>query len=248
MKINNKIHLAILQEVKIYKSQDEIRNRWVQHYLGSNRVYEGVKSINTRKMAKNIIKELNPNKKEIVSLISSLYQKGKSFTEMEMAGRILGEVKTIRPEITPKYLDLWLDFAKGWAEVDLMCQSNFEAKEILAKWVEWKEMLIKFRNSQNISKRRASLVLLVKAVRQSDNLKLSNLAFENIEKLKNEKEVLITKAVSWLLRSLINHHEKQVEIYIQKNRESLPRIAYRESYNKLTTGVKNQRPTWQFQS
>ncbi|MBI2314815.1 DNA alkylation repair protein [Candidatus Daviesbacteria bacterium] len=35
---------------------------------------------------------------------------------------------------------------------------------------------------------------------------MADLAFENIDKLKAEKDVLITKAISWVLRSLIKNH------------------------------------------
>jgi len=239
MKITNRLHRIFLKEVVRYKSRDESMNLWVQHYLGTNRRYEGVKSANTRKLAKNIIYEFNPNQQQVADLISSLYQSGTTFTEIDFAGKVLGVVKHIRPQITPQYLDFWLDFATGWAEVDLLCQSNFSALEILAKWSEWKKMLIKFRRSQNISKRRASLVLLVKATRESADPRLSKLAFSNIDILKSETTVLITKAVSWLLRSLIYHHDYEVKNYLETHQSTLPKIAYRETKKKLETGKKS---------
>ena len=95
-----------------------------------------------------------------------------------------------------------------------------------------------FSMDKNIHKRRASLVLLTFPVRKSQDKRLSDLAFTNIEKLKNENDILITKAISWLLRSLIANHRKEVEIYIDKNINSLPKIAIRETKRKLTTGRK----------
>ncbi|MDP2951009.1 MAG: DNA alkylation repair protein, partial [bacterium] len=64
------------------------------------------------------------------------------------------------------------------------------------------------------------------------------LAFENIEKLKPEKDILITKAISWLLRNLIKYHKKEVADYLKKNKNSLPKIAVRETEKKIKTGKK----------
>jgi len=90
----------------------------------------------------------------------------------------------------------------------------------------------------NPSRRRASLVLLTKSVRGSNDARLSKLAFKNIDLLKGEKDILITKAVSWLLRSLIKNHRVEVVDYINKNRQILPKIAIRETERKLKTGRK----------
>jgi 3-methyladenine DNA glycosylase AlkD len=171
--------------------------------------------------------------------LDSLYSKATTFEEMDVAARLLGISSKLRQEINPQKLDYWLNFTKGWAEVDLLCQSNFTAEEILGNWKVWKKLLIKFSKDKNIHKRRASLVLLIKAVRGSKSTKLSNLAFKNIEYLKSEKEILITKAVSWILRSLIKNHKKEVSLYLEKNKDSLPKIAVREVSNKLKTGKKS---------
>lgn len=143
-----------------------------------------------------------------------------------------------RKQIDPQVLDKWLIGVKGWGEVDSLCQSSFSATEILAKWDDWKKLITKFSQDRGIHKRRASLVLLCKAVRESDDKRLADLAFRNIEKLKGEKDVLITKAVSWLLRSLTEKHKEEVAKYLENNKETLPKIAVREVSRKLLTGKK----------
>jgi 3-methyladenine DNA glycosylase AlkD len=52
---------------------------------------------------------------------------------------------------------------------------------------------------------------------------------------------MITKAISWVLRSLVKHHRSEVENYLDTHEESLPRIAVREVRVKLDTGRKTQR-------
>ena len=124
-------------------------------------------------------------------------------------------------------MDRWLSNRIVWCEVDSLCQSTFIADEVLKRWKEWGKLLKRFVKSENISKRRASIVLLVKACRESDDSRLSDLLFENIEKLKQEKDILITKAVSWGLRELIKNHKNEVAKYLNENIDSLPKIAIR---------------------
>ena len=92
---------------------------------------------------------------------------------------------------------------------------------------------------QNVHKRRAGLVLLTEPLRESADPRLARLAFANIGKLKGDKDILITKAVSWLLRALIKHHRQEVERYLKDNSNSLPKIALRETRNKLKSGHKS---------
>ena len=82
------------------------------------------------------------------------------------------------------------------------------------------------------------MVLECRSARESDDPKLRRLAFETIEKLKGEKDVLITKAVSWLLRSLAIKNGGEAKKYLEANRSTLPAIAYRETIKKIKTGKK----------
>lgn len=241
MKIENKIHKEILKRLETYKkSGDKKTNEWVQHYLGSNKPTLGIRTGEMIKMAKEIVAENDFDEKSLVALLDSLYSKASTFAEMDMAARILGQVPELRKNLEPECLDYWLNFTQGWAEDDLLCQSNFTAEELLSKWNKWEKLLKKFAKDKNINKRRASMVLLTKSLRQSDDDRLSKLAFEQVEKLKEEKDILITKAVSWLLRSLVKFHKEEVAKYLEENKESLPKIAYREALNKVNNGTKKK--------
>ena len=110
---------------------------------------------------------------------------------------------------------------------------------MLANWKQWKSLLVSLSKSQNVHKRRASLVLLTKPVKESTDPRLARLAFANIGRLKSDKDILVTKAVSWLLRALIKYHRQEVERYLKDNSDSLPKIALRETRNKLKSGHKS---------
>jgi 3-methyladenine DNA glycosylase AlkD len=70
---------------------------------------------------------------------------------------------------------------------------------------------------------------------------IAEVALKVVDRLKPEREVIITKAVSWVLRSMIKHYRASVEDYLTENADTLPSIAVRETRAKLVTGRKSVR-------
>jgi 3-methyladenine DNA glycosylase AlkD len=124
--------------------------------------------------------------------------------------------------------------------VDAVCTGDYTISQLPSDWKKWELLLRKFSRDKNIHKRRASLVLLCSPVRHVSDVKLAEVALENTDRLKNEKHVLITKAISWLLRSMVKNHKKRVQSYVQKNSKTLPAIAVRETNTVLKTGKKTK--------
>lgn len=214
---------------------------WVQKYLGSNKPTRCVKTGEVQKAAGEFLKKNDLTKTEFFELIDNLYLRAKTFEEVDLAAKLIGIKKEFRKSIDLGKLGYWLTFTHGWAECDCLCQSNFEVEEILKRWEEWEKLLITLNKSRHIQQRRASLVLLCKALRQSDDKRIVELAIKQVENLKSEKEILITKAVSWVLRSMYKNHKEKLAEYLCENKDSLPKIAYRESLNKVLTGKKSKK-------
>lgn len=232
----NKLHKELLDQIK--KNASNTKYKSINRYLGTpNKIYSVPSAICKKLLDDFKKKNKNISENKFYELLDSL-DNGKSFEEKAFVGGMLMRNKDHRANIDLKYLDKWLDKRVEWCEVDSLCQSTFTAEEILDRWSEWEKILKQFVISKNISERRASLVLLVKACRESDDLRLSNLLFENIEKLKHEKDILITKAVSWALRELVKNHKSEVKKYLEANINSLPKIAIRETKRKIETGRK----------
>lgn len=81
-------------------------------------------------------------------------------------------------------------------------------------------------------------MLLTGPVRYSDDPRLLEAALGAVARLQAERDILITKAVSWLLRNLTLRHRAAVVAYVAENRAALPAIAVREVTAKLETGRK----------
>jgi len=235
----NKYHQEILRAIKAEaKINSSHQSHNPQKYEGHNDFVYPLNNLSMRKIAQKWIRE-HPrlSLKELINLLNSLYQ-GKSSNEKSMGGMLLGYLPKLRKQVPPQLIDEWLNHLRGWCQVDSLCQSNFSANDLLLNWPQWKNLLIKLSKDDNINKRRASLVLLVKPVRNSQDSRFIKIAFQNIDRLKTENNILITKAISWLLREMIKKHRDLVKEYLEKNLNQLPKVAIRETKNKLLTGRK----------
>lgn len=213
---------------------------FVMRYLGTKRKFLNVKSPARDKILRETVKGVaDLQNTEIIKLLNNLILSD-TFEYLNFAGKLLSKSPKARESVTFESLEKWLAPTTGWAECDSICQSLFSEKEVLNMWNKWQKNIRKFSESKNIQLRRASLVLECKPARGSNNPALRKLAFETIEKLKGEKEVLITKAVSWLLRSLAVQNKEEVRRYLESNKSTLPPIACRETMRKITTGRKTR--------
>jgi 3-methyladenine DNA glycosylase AlkD len=174
---------------------------------------------------------------QVLALVEELV-KGDTHEEKTLGLLILELLAPARRPFGPAEVDRWLDHLVGWAEVDSLCQSMFGPQDLLGDWPAWSALIRQLARDPNINKRRAALVLLTRPTRTSPDPRLRDLSFEAIDELKAEKPIIITKAVSWLLRSLAEQHGDAVGRYLDAERDSLPKIAVRETRAKLTTGRK----------
>jgi 3-methyladenine DNA glycosylase AlkD len=232
-----KEHKNLLEKIRKH------RGKGTQHtsndsYILSGHFYYDVSVPVRRQIVKNWLKENKGiSDKDFVAVLDSLY-KGKSHEEKTVASYLLSYHHPHRKTIKPKQLNKWLDHLVGWAEVDSLCQNVFTAEEILSDWKTWESFIEKLSKDKNINKRRASLVLLTGPTYRSNDKRLRDLAFEMINTLKHEQPIIITKAISWLLRDMSAKHKKAVSEYLKNNEDTLPKVAVRETQRKLKTGKK----------
>jgi 3-methyladenine DNA glycosylase AlkD len=238
--MKNEHHSEILKLIERHSGK-ATQHTFLDSYLGNDHPRYPISAPVLRQIAKNW---MNAHKdlavKPFTELLTSLV-KGKSSTEKCMAGILLDRATREQRKFDPTLFDHWLDHLVGWAEVDTVCTGTYCKFEIPTNLKQWKPLLIKFSKSKNIQKRRASIVLLCSPLSQDRYDDLPAIALANVERLKPEKEILITRAVSWVLRSMVRYHRDLVSEYIRKNMDTLPKIAIRETLVKLKTGTKTKR-------
>ena len=238
--MRNADHSEILQLIREHSGKPT-QHTFLDSYLGNDHPRYPISAPMLRKIAKEWMRD-HPglNAENFAKLLTSL-AKGASSTEKCMVGILLDCSSAEQRKFDPDLFDVWLEHLVGWAEVDSVCTGKYPASEVMPQWKKWNPLIIRFSKSKNINKRRASLVIFCSPLRNIQDERLVDLAFTTIDRLKHEKEILITKAISWVLRSMDKLYREKLADYLDNNSETLPKIAVRETRVKLETGVKNRR-------
>lgn len=238
--MRNAFHDEILTLIK-ENSGKPVRDEFLDNYFGNDHIKYPIRNPLLRLIAKEWLRDhrdLSPE--DFKDVLTSLIE-GESTTEKMIAGFMMGYSSKKQRTFDPEILDRWLDHLVGWVEVDTICTGDFPTTQLPSDWSRWKKLIVRLSKDDNINKRRASLVLFCSPMSKVRDEDMSSVAFKCIERLKSEKHVMITKAISWLLRSMIKHYRKEVTDYLKKNSDTLPKIAVRETTRKLETGTKTAR-------
>lgn len=227
----------ILQEIK-RQAPKEVE-LWVnERYHSNTHHFYGLRNPQKQAIAKAFYaSHRDLSKKDFLQLLKNLYT-GKSYEEKTIASELLFRYQHFWDEITLSDIDRFLNHLVGWAEIDNLCQSKIIIPFLEKDFKETSIFIRKLSQDKNINKRRASLVLLIKPAMYLEDKRIFDLAIETIERLKPHKEIIITKAISWLLRALTTHHKNEVKNYVDKNLDTLSKIAIRETLKKIETGKK----------
>jgi 3-methyladenine DNA glycosylase AlkD len=210
-------------------------------YTGSGHPFFGVSAPNLRRIGRAwLASHRKTDETAMLAVVARLFA-GEAYEEKVLAAVLLGASARLKRIATPAMADGWLDQLQGWAEIDSLCASVFGPQDLASDWPAWEALLRRLAVDPNINRRRAALVLLTTPTRTADDVRYRDLAFEIVEQLKHEKAILITKAVSWLLRSMAQRHAEAVAAYLDRERATLPAIAVRETRTKLQTGTKSGR-------
>jgi len=211
-------------------------------YSGSGRPFLNVSSPDRRRIVKAwLARHRTTPESALLALADSLFL-GETHEERTLGALMLQADSRARRAATPERVEYWLGELNGWAEIDTLCASVFGAGDFDADWPAWSSLIGRLARDPNINKRRAALVLLVMPTRTSADVRFRDLGLATVERLRGERDILITKAVSWLLRAMSIRHAGAVAAYLDANSADLPAVAVREARAKLRTGRKSGRP------
>lgn len=237
--MTNGLHQEILELIR-KNSKDAVLDSVPGGYFGNEHPRYVINNPTMRTIAREWMRtHKGLQAGEFKDLLTSLIE-AESCTEKMMAGIMMGYASKSQRDIDPMIFDRWLDHLVGWVEVDTLCTGDFLRTEFAGKWPTWKKLVKKLSQDANINKRRASLVLFCSPLAHIKDDDMGEVALLMVDRLKGEKDVLITKAISWVLRTMIKHHREKVCTYLQENTNSLPKIALRETMTKLKTGRKTK--------
>lgn len=138
-------------------------------------------------------------------------------------------MKRNRLIVDEKYMEFFeevlFDSIEGWAQVDQYCYRVLNPVIELNR--NFYEYLLNWSSSNNKNVRRASLVSMI---RSSQNLTLEydyDKMIFLVEKLKNDNDFHVKKAVGWVLKCAYPTYPEKIEMYLRENVNTLNRMIFR---------------------
>jgi 3-methyladenine DNA glycosylase AlkD len=184
--------------------------------------YEGYKSYGIKAAELDrILKQYKQQFKELTEpdtlTLAELLYSSRIEDEILAANYLLGLHPELIKPATLKYLDRFLDYFISWSTTDDFCIDVLQSfllhypKQTLAYLKRWNK-------SNNIWKRRASVVVFVRKIGESGKFTDEALALCN--NLIHDEEDLVLKGVGWALKDVMRGDKTKVLKYVQNLRQS----------------------------
>ena len=232
-----KVQLQVKEFLKILKEKaDEKYRQGNEMAMPSGLKNTGVRVPILRKIAKDWLrKNKDISDKEFLTLIQTLW-KQPIFELRSLAQELLMAQRKFLKKFDWKIGESWLNDVDNWGHCDIL------STQILGFLVLWDKSHLKSLKSY-LKKpgrwyRRAGIVSLIQLIRKKE-IKAGEV-LSMIDEIKRDKDPMIQKAISWVLREMIRAGEKkEVERYLRQNRKLFASYVIREVNNKLRTGLKS---------
>lgn len=180
---------------------------------------------------------MNITHEDLLKLVEELW-KGQFREQRIVALELLQLYPGWIPQLSQAHLERWRQDLDNWELTDVL------GVRVLAVWLladleERSRYLWHLLADQDVWSRRLALVSTVGLNRAGKGNASADLTLELVERAKEERHPMITKAVSWALRVLGKKHPEQVLTYVAHNREFLAGHVVREVTKKVRSGRNN---------
>ena len=196
---------------------------------------QGVRTGDVRKASSRLFKELeNKNKQNVFAHCEAMLDTGE-WALWLMAYDWAYRVRKQYDETTFDVFEGWLKkYVKGWSDCDDFCTHAFGY--LLAKDNALFERILPWVNDENFAVRRAAPVILIYPINHDEYAGFDPFAISDM--LMQDGHHLVQKGYGWMLKVLSQKEPKKVIDYLLKNKDVMPRTAYRYALEKLDKETK----------
>ncbi|QVK21237.1 DNA alkylation repair protein [Mycoplasmatota bacterium] len=141
-----------------------------------------------------------------------------------------------------KHLSLyenWIEkYVDNWGKCDQLCYRLINP--LIEKYDELYTYIVKWSNSSKPTTRRVSLVSFIHSSKGHSVLYDFNKILPIIDKLKDDSDIHVQKAVGWVLKCSYYNYPSEVVIYLRKNVKILNRLIFRYSLENMPIDLKQE--------
>jgi 3-methyladenine DNA glycosylase AlkD len=177
------------------------------------------------------------SRQDLMALVEALWS-GESREEKMLASYLLQGHKHWISDLTWTHFHRWRRGLDNWEVTDSLGVRTL-GPWLLADPEVRLDHLWELIADEEIWSRRLALVATVWLNRGYGDFSAPDLTLGLIDRVKAERDPMITKAVSWALREMTRTDPDRVEAYLRENRDVLAAHVVREVNNKLRTGLKS---------
>jgi len=233
MNNNFDINEAIARfKTSLINNADQSKAQIIKSYLKSPYKFYGVSVPFVSTLAKDFIKTNKGLEDKIIIELCSLLWDSNYHEEKTLAIKILDIIKAQEMELFEKMLSQ----SKGWDHVDAI--SIHLVGGALINNSQHLEYLRKWSAHDNFWMRRSSLISQILPFKKG--LGDRALFYSFADKMIEEKEFFIRKAIGWTLRELSKIYPKEVFDYLLKVKGRASGLTYREGSKRLPQEYKDR--------
>jgi 3-methyladenine DNA glycosylase AlkD len=230
----NSIIAQIREDLKA--NADKKTRTSVQRFFKEEIACYGVKTAVVRKIAKKHWSEVKLlSKAQIFALCEELFSS--DYTEEAFVASFW--LPTMVDRLEPADLAVfkgWIErYVNNWAKCDTFC--NHTVGGLVEKHPESVSEMKIWAKSENRWLKRAATVSLIVSAKKGMFLQE---AFEISDTLIDDADDMVQKGYGWLLKEASRKHPKEALDYVVRNRQRMPRTAYRYAIELLPKDLKEE--------
>ncbi len=198
--------------------------------------HDKINAASYSKVANSIYKEMSKNDITFLKQCDELIKS--SERKIFSVGTLL--IQKRKSLIDIAYFDIYEKWTKeyvhGWDQCDQFCSRV--TTPMLEKYPELYDKLLEWSDDDDFNVKRISLVSMTDST--ASIIVDFDKAIHIVDKLKDDEDILIQKAVGWILKCCYKNFPNELEEYLITNHKSLSRVIFRYSLGYMPKSKKEE--------
>jgi 3-methyladenine DNA glycosylase AlkD len=226
---------ALLEQVRARADADYLNGK--RHVLPGETEVIGARVPDLRMIAEDWQRShAEIDSETLLALVGALWE-GQTREECLLALFLLERYQRVIPLIGWERFDRWRKDLNNWELTDYLAQKIF-GEWLLSDPESRLDHLWELIEAPDVWSRRMALVATTWLNRGRADVSFPDLTLQLVDRVREDRHPMITKAVSWALRELSKRYPEQVWCYVNENRDELAADVIREVVRKIKTSRK----------